>query len=147
MRDTVTLLFDGKQVPLRSLGTNDGLNFGRFDAPGLEVHSYELCVSADELVVAMSAEFDALVEEMKVDDLLDDEPSALQLMCYPKLREALHWPEELREVIRIFLEREILIAFVPFSGESDFVINSVDRIFVTESGVTLAGRCFRCRRP
>lgn len=142
-----TLLFDGQAAPLSSLGMHDGLGYGRFDAPGLEVHSYEFFVSSGELAVAMSEEFDALVAEMREDDLLVDERSAFQRMEYPTLRHAFRHPKELEEVIDTFLHHDILVRFVPFSDRSEFVINSTDEIRVTESGVTLAGRCFRVRRP
>jgi hypothetical protein len=143
----ITLLVDGKQVPLRSVGTNDGLGYGRFHVPGLEIHDYELFVGRDELVARMSEEFDALVAEMKEDDRLDDEPSALQRMGYPTLPDAFQHPEDFEKVIRTFLDRDILVAFLPFTEESDLVVNSTDQIRVTREGVTLSGRCFRRTWP
>jgi hypothetical protein len=141
------VLLDGTSVAAAILGTNDSLGYGRFDAPGLEVHRYEFSASADEIILALSSAFAALVAEMKVDDLLDGEPSALMRMGYPTLREAFHWPRELREVVEVFLHNEILVAFMPFTDQSDFVINSTDEIHINESGLRLLGRCFRRRRP
>src|SRR5689334_4389619 len=97
---------DGATIEPALLGTNDGLNYGRFDAPGLEVHAYEVRVGIEEVLAAKSADFDKLVEEMRTDDLLDDEPSALMRMGYPTMRDAFAHPDDLREVIRIFMDRE-----------------------------------------
>ena len=137
---------DGQSVEASVLATNDGLNYGRFDAPGLEVHTYELVVTRGELSAAFSVAFDSLVAEMREDDLHDDHPSALKRMNYPTLNDAFFHPSELEEVIRIFLDREILARWTPLTEASEFVINSTDAIQVTAAGVTLSGRCFRRRR-
>lgn len=139
------VLLDGQPTPANDLGTNDGLQYGRFDAPGLEVHSFEFTVGADELVEALSAHFSELVAEMREDDLRDEEPSALSRMGYPSLGNAFDSPAELKEVIDIFLDRTILETFLPFSERSEFIINSTDEIQVSRSEVTIRGRCFRKR--
>jgi hypothetical protein len=136
---------DGEALEQALLGTNDGLNYGRFDAPGLEVHAYEVRVGIDEVLAAMSADFDKLVEEMRTDDLLDDEPSALMRMGYPTMRDAFAHPDDLREVIRIYMHREILWTFAPFSERSDYIINSTDEIHVAPDGLRFVGRCFARR--
>ena len=140
------LWVDGRSIEPAFLATNDGLNYGRFDAPGLEVHTYELVVTRGELIKAFSAAFDSLVAEMREDDLHDDHPSALKRMNYPSLNDAFFQPSELEEVIEIFLDREILSRWTPLTDACEFVINSTDAIQVTAAGVTLSGRCFRRRR-
>ena len=140
------LFLDGAPVDRAILGTNDGLNYGRFDAPGLEVRRYELLASAEEVIAAFSSAFTVLVEEMRVDDLRDDEPSALMRMGYPTLREAFRWPRELCEVIDIFLDVEILSFFAPFTAESQLVINSTDEVRIDDLGLHIVGRCFRRRQ-
>jgi hypothetical protein len=138
---------DGATIEPPLLGTNDGLNYGRFDAPGLEVHAYEVRIGIEEVLAAMSAEFEKLVEEMRTDDLLDDEPSALMRMGYPTMRDAFAHPDDLREVIRIFMHREILWTFARFSEQSQYIINSTDAIHVDPNGLRFVGRCFARRWP
>ena len=140
-----TLQIDGKPTELGTCGTNDGLGFGEFSAQGLVIHRYVFTASAEEVVAAFSPAFDELVEEMREDDKLDSAPSALQRMGYPTLPGAFAQPRELAEVIDIFLDRDILAHFAPFTDASRFVINSVDGLSVTESAVTIEGRCFARR--
>ena len=134
-----TLLLDGVEVD----STRLGLNYGRFDAAGLEIHRYELRVTAAELLPPIGREFDDLVEEMKADDLMDPEPSPLAGMNYPTLMGAFAFPKEFAEAIEVFLDRSILAAFAPFTDATEFVINSTDRVFVGASDLSLAGRCFK----
>lgn len=129
------------------LRTNDGLNYGRFDAPGLEVHSYEFSATAEEIIGAFSKAFDDLVTEMRVDDRNDEDPSPLLRMGYPTLQDAFAQPNDLAEVIEIFLDRNILEHFVPGTELSEFVINSTDSIHVDQYAVLLRGRCFRRGAP
>jgi hypothetical protein len=143
----VVCFVDGARVDPSLLGTNDGLNYGRFDAPGLEVHTYEVRIEIEELLPAMAGAFDDLVVEMRTDDRLDVEPSALMRMGYPSLRAAFDHPAELREVIDIFMHRDILVAFAPYTAQSEFIVNSTDEILVDDAGLTLRGRCFRRHWP
>jgi hypothetical protein len=140
-----SLWVNGELTSPSKVGSNDGLGFGRFNEPNLDIHAYELFVPADELTAALSDRFDALVAEMKTDDLLDVEPSALRRMSYPSLAGAFCHPIELEEVIRDHLHRDILQIFTPFSASTELIINSTDEIRVTDRGVTLIGRCFRKR--
>lgn len=92
--------------------------------------------------VAASSVGTNVVAEMRVDDIHDDQPSALMRMGYPTLREAFRHPDELREVIRVYLDREILCAFAPYTPRVVYTVNSTDAITVGESSVTIRGRCF-----
>ena len=141
-----TLELDGVPVDLATCGTNDGLGFGRVSTPGVITRRYSFRASAEELVAAFSAAFDALVGEMRVDDLLDKSPSALQRMGYPTLRTAFDHPEALGEVIATFLGRDILARFVPLRDSSTFVINTIQTVSVTDTAVVLEGTCFAIRR-
>ena len=136
------LQIDEIPTDLATCGTNDGLGFGRFSMPALVIRRYVFSASAEEVIAAFSRAFDELAEEMRVDDKADSSQSALQRMGYPPLRGAFAHPRELTEVIEIFLGRDILAHFVPSTDESKFVINSIEALSVTESAVTIEGRCF-----
>ena len=137
-----TLALDAVPVDLATCGTNEGLGFGRFSTPGLVVRGYSFRASAEEIVATFSEAFDALVGEMRVDDLSDGNPSPLQRIGYPTLRAAFDHPKALGEVIETFLGRDILARFVPFSDNSRFVLNSIHTVSVSEAAVVLEGTCF-----
>ena len=142
----VTALLDGAPVPIGSLGTNDGLNFGRIDFPSIEVHTYALQVPAADFVSSFSKPFDALVAGVRDGDLSADDAPAIVRMGYPTAQEALNYPQELAEALQAFLACDLLEALAPFSSDCEFVLNSVDGISVDEHAITAKGRCFRRNR-
>ena len=95
----------------------------------------------------MEAPWNQLIHEMRDDDRSDRKSSALARMNYPTFKAAFAYPNELREVIETFLVVEILRAFVPFSPQSRFIVNSVDTVSVASDGLAISGRCFKRRLP
>jgi hypothetical protein len=136
------LQIDGIPTDARTCGTNEGLGFGRFSEEALVTRRYVFTAPAEDVIAVFSTAFDDLVREMRADEEHDSNPSALRRMGYPKLRGAFAHPRELSEVINEFLGRDILAHFVPYTDESTVVINSIDALSVTESAVTIEGRCF-----
>ena len=144
-RSPMHALLNGSTVDAASLGVNDSLNFGRFDR--VEGLNYEIRLALAELSARMEVPWDQLIHELRDDDRRDGKSSALERMNYPTFKAAFAYPNELREVIETFLVVEILRAFVPFSPQSRFIVNSVDTVSVASDGLAISGRCFKRRLP
>jgi hypothetical protein len=143
--DEVRIAIDGQRVPAAIVGTNDGLNYGRFFQH--EPVAYE-AVLPIACLGWYAPEFAALVDEMREDDKLDEQPSALAQMGYCRtLAEAAEHPDHpdlLAEVVRVFCDRELLAHHFPFDeASSQFVINSTDAISVVARSIVIRGRCWR----
>ncbi len=120
---------------------NDGLNYGRFDNVRSTIYEYKFFVDRDELVASMSSSFTEIVEEMREDDKLDNEETELMKMGYPSLEQAFETPKLLADAISIFMDRDILVHYLPYTESYDYIINSTDRIVVDSSGLHIYGRC------
>lgn len=135
---------DGQPVPVARVGVNQGLNFGRFDAPGITTHDYE-CRLPSRLVLAhLAPGYARLVSELEADDV--HEPSRLGEIGYPELREVLlRHPAQFEEVLQ-HLGRELLAAVLPGTAGGGWVVNSIDGYDQSAEQLRIRGRCFRYRR-
>ncbi len=138
----VDIRIDGSTVGAGEVGTNDGLNWGRFEGDNLVVRPYSLIAPLEVLVDEFSESFAELVEETRLDDRLDDEPSALAKMGYPTLAEAIRHPKFLEDVLDVFLARDILNHFAPFQGGERYIINSMECATISAGAMTFNGRVF-----
>ena len=134
----------GRLVAPGLVGTNDGLNYGRFFAR--QPLAYEAQIPIAELD-AYAEQFAALVDEMEVDDRLDppdEPPSELAQMGYPRtLAAAAEHPRRLAAVVKCFSHRELLGLCFPFEQlRSRYVINATDEVFVVAGLIVIRGRCW-----
>ncbi|MEM7051103.1 MAG: hypothetical protein AAF604_15645 [Acidobacteriota bacterium] len=135
---------NGQPVSASAVGTNDGLNFGRFDHGEISVHPYQAWISGQSVLSALEASYARLLRELQEDDPF--EPSKLSEIGYPVLEEVLRsYPGHLSEVID-HLGRELLSTVFPFGAQSRYVINSLDGYEVEAKGLRIRGRCFEYSR-
>ena len=133
---------DGVVAKSDSVTYNDGLNFGRFDAPGLRIHKYKLQIDKDEFIREVQDEFRECLCEMREDDKATGNNSPFKRSGYKPLSKMFEHPHELAECIDIWFDRFILDKFIGLKDTFDYVINSIDEIKVTENKVLLSGKCF-----
>lgn len=140
--DEPWIAVDGRRVPAATVGTNDGLNYGRFfDHPTVEYQAVLPIACLD----GYAAEFAALVDELREDDQLDDQPSPFARLGYVRtLAEAAEHPAELADALHGYCDRELLGHHFPFAAAtSELIINSTDAIFVVAGQIVICGRCWR----
>lgn len=132
----------GALVPAAIVGTNDGLNYGRFF--GQEAVEYQ-AVLPIACLDWYAQEFAALVDEMREDDLLDDQPSPFAEIGYRRtLAEAAEYPLALAEAVETFCDRALLGRYFSFDEvRSKWVINSTDAVWVVAGQIVIVGRCWR----
>jgi len=140
--DEVWLAIDGRRVSTALVGTNDGLNYGRFfDRQPVEYQA----VLPIACLGWYAPEFAALVDEMREDDRLDDQPGPFAAFGYRRdLAEAAEHPTALADAIHGSCDRELLAHHFPFDGaRSEWVINSTDAVLVVAGQIVIRGRCWR----
>ena len=136
------LYVDGIATNTNLITYNDGLNFGRFDTPGLRIHKYKLEIDKDEFIKEIQDEFWHCLCEVREDDKTTGDHSPFKRSAYKPLSQMFEHPHELAECIDIWFDRYILDKFIGLKDTFDYVINSTDEIKVTETKVLLSGKCF-----
>ena len=139
----VRLTVDNTYVALSLVTYNDGLNYGRFDAPGLEIHSYAAFFPRTDFIRLLSADYAKCMAELKRDDERTGEVSDLAAAGWPPLSQLLTNADLAAETIECFLCRDTFNAFGLLHTDADFVINSTDVVRVDTENVIIMGRCFR----
>ena len=133
---------DGEVAKSDLVTYNDGLNFGRFDTPGLRVRKYRLEIDKDEFIREIQDEFWDCLRKVREDDKATGDNSPFKRSGYKRLPQMFEHPHELAECIDIWFDRYTLDKFIGLKDTFDYVINSIDEIKVTEMKVLLSGKCF-----
>jgi hypothetical protein len=143
----MSLTLDGEPVSPDTASYNAGMNYGQIHDAGLEIHVYSFFIARKDLVERFQERYWECSEEIRRDDEEQTDTSPFKEMNYVRLSEAFGHPEQLAKAIRIFFDRDIFEVFLGHNPGAAFVINSTDKISVTENGVTIEGRCTGKRGP
>ena len=122
---------------------NDGLNYGRFDSSEIEVFPYEYSIAKEEFVSLMSSSYEECLEEIRRDDISCNETSAFSQMNYADINSAFEHPEAFAEVIETFFERELFEKTLAENEARAFILNSTEKVEVSNEKITITGRCFK----
>ena len=140
--EEVWIAVDGRPVSAAIVGTNDGLNYGRFfDHAPIDYQAVLPIACLDWY----APEFAALADEMRKDDEHDDDPSSFaQIGWCRTLPEAAEHPSVLADIVETFCDRPLLEHHFPFEqSRSQYVINATDAVFVLAGQIIIRGRCWR----
>ena len=134
----------GARVPIARIGTNDGLNYGRYLDDALVYQAVLPLARLDWY----APEFAQLVDELREDDERYGDASRFAAFEYRRtLAEAAAFPDALADAIRGFCDRELLAHHFAFDeNTNEIVINSTDAVFVVAEQIVIRGRCFGRRR-
>lgn len=128
----------------RSLVTyNDGLNYGRFDFPGLEIHNYAVFFPQADFIRLVSTDYLRCMDELNDEDEFAGEVCPLAAAGFPPLDTLLTNFALAADTIKTFLDRDTFAAFGMLNSTADLVINSTDSVYVDSEYVVINGRCFR----
>ncbi len=136
-------LIDGIIKDTNLITYNDGLNFGRFDVPGLIIKNYSIEIEKDEFVQQLQDEFWRCLCEIREDDKATGEDSPFKKSGYKPLPQMFDHPDELSECITIWFDIYIFRKFIGYKDTFEYVINSTDEIKVHDSKVLIKGKCFK----
>ena len=139
------LTVDNADADISLVTYNDGLNYGRFDAPDLEVYPYSAFFPRAEFVRLLADIYDKCNVELKRDDEITGEVSELAAAGWPSLADLLSRSDLAVETIETFFDRDTFHAFGLYQSNADLVINSTDSVHLDADNVIISGRCFRRR--
>ncbi|MCO1335834.1 hypothetical protein MO867_15980 [Microbulbifer sp. OS29] len=122
---------------------NDGLNYGRFDLCEFEVFPYKYSIGKDEFVSLMYRTYEDCRKEIRRDDISCNEISSFSQMNYADIISAFDHPEAFAEAIENFFDRELFEKTLGYSENKKFIINSTEKVEVSNDKITIIGRCFR----
>ena len=137
--DGVRFFLEGQETSRVGIVVNSGLNFGRrWD--DLATRSYELSVPLADLGW-LAAEFGECAEEMREDDISDDDPSPFVGLEYETdLFAAAQKPTAFAEVVGLFFGRRILERYFETDTTTfTLVINELEEVEVAGSSLRLKG--------
>ncbi|PML75731.1 hypothetical protein [Enterovibrio norvegicus] len=132
-----------EEVSIDNITYNDGLNYGRFDSSEIEVFPYEYSISKEEFVSLMSRSYEEGLEEIRKDDINCNEVSAFSQMNYADINSAFGHPEAFGEAVETFFDRELFGKTLANSEARNYIINSTEKVEVSNEKITIIGRCFR----
>jgi len=133
------LWVDDQPISPQLVTFNDGLNYGRFYGVDAGLSSVRLFVERADLVRRFSKTFNAVSEELRIDDETYGDDSPFTGLRYAPLAAAFEQPEKLAEALR-FLDRDIFAIYIGHFDDCRFVLNSTDTINVSPQGVSFEGK-------
>lgn len=110
----------------KSLGFNDGLNWGRFQ--NSTPIPYSFSVSKPDFLNTLSEDYAKVLAEIKADDEQHGDSSDLKEAGYPTFEELLTHPQALKDILETYLLRESLFPKILTSHSPSFIINSLEKI-------------------
>lgn len=141
----MNLSIDGDIIDSKIVTYNSGLGYGNFHKgkANIELHNYILVIGRNEITDSLSGIYDEALNDIRRDDEFTGDVSEFKEMGYCSLSDAFSYPGLLEVVISTYFDRDIFEVFVPKKEIFIYVINSTDRVSVTQDGITIEGRCFK----
>ena len=143
----MNVFINGTEISSALITINSGLNFSRFDAEELIVKSYTINIDFQEFVDVIEATYNFIRDEIKLDDLEQNEISEFSKTGYCSLNVLMNHKEDLKKIILNYLDRPLLEKLVISNQSAIYVINSTDRIEIENSIVKISGRLFEKTPP
>ncbi len=128
-------------IDVDKVGYNDGLNFGRF-LENMEVVGYTLELSKDQFLTLIEIDYNQIRDEIKADDEAMNDTSDFSESGYCSLEDLFAKEAAFSEIVKGYLGRPLLGKLFVKSQETDFIINSIDKVNVLDN-IVLKGRAFK----
>ncbi|OLF56436.1 hypothetical protein [Pseudomonas chlororaphis] len=132
----------GENISPCSVGYRS-LGFG--EDTGLETSPYELTISFSELPEAFIKSSDSFIEQCKTDDIQQGfaDIDELEKLNYPPFKNLIKSnPKLVAALIKDYLYFDLLDSLFPENKNLKLVINNIERIYTTESGIIVSGETF-----
>ena len=131
----------GAKIDTTLISYNDGLNYGRF-SDDTEKLPYEIAIAKDDFIKLLEKDYTAIKEEIKQDDIAQNETSEFTNTNYCGLIELLNHPEDLQEIFSTYLDRILFEKLFTNSKEVIYVINSTATIVHKNKIIYISGNIY-----
>ncbi|GAB5557440.1 MAG: hypothetical protein SchgKO_16530 [Schleiferiaceae bacterium] len=127
----------------KSLGFNEGLNWGRF--LGSTPIPYSFSISKTDFLKTLAEDYAKVLAEIKADDEKHGDSSDFKAAGYPTLEELLNNPKALKDILETYLLRESLLPKILTSPSPSFIINSLEGIELLNNQLVFKGKGYFSR--
>lgn len=132
---------NGIEVNNEIIVVNDGLNYGRFFDN--EIHEYELHLSKIEFKHLIEKEYNKVRDEIKEDDILNNDSSDFRNSNYCSLSALFHFEEDFHAIMECYLDIALFKKVYRDTDKSKYVINSTDAVRIENNTIIFKGRVFK----
>lgn len=132
-----------KEVDKRLVYVNTGMNFGRFDFQGLQIDTYKIVLTSQELVFLIEKEYNLIRDEIQKDDETYHETSEFSGINYGSIHQLLKHKNIFSEITKTYLDKIIFSKLFQKAPNISYIINSTDFVTVENGIVEFTGRCYQ----
>jgi len=135
----ISIFIDNSQISKETISYNDGLNFNRFFNDTV-VKPFRVQITKENFLSILEEEYSTVRDEIKEDDLLNNDSSDFKEVHYCSLQELLQKPKNLHSIFETYL-RSFFFKELAQNRKAIYVMNSIDAIEVNEF-VEIYGKAF-----
>lgn len=139
MIDNISIFIDNSLISKEAISYNDGLNFNRF-FNNTVVKPFRVQISKEDFLSILEKNYNEVRDEIKEDDLLNNDSSDFKEVDYCSLQELLQKPKNLHSIFETYL-RSFFFKELSQNRNAIYVMNSIDGIKVNEF-VEIYGKAF-----
>ena len=119
---------------------NDGLNFGRFY--NHEKIPFEIYFSKKEIIELIEKEYEKIRDEIKNDDILNNDSSDFSNTKYCSLSELFNYESDFEAIIITFLDKIIYGKIFNENKNFKYIINSTSSIKIKDDIIIIKGNAY-----
>lgn len=135
----LSFFIDNTPISKEAISYNDGLNFNRF-FNDTNLKSFKVQISKEDFLSVLQEEYNAVRNEIKEDDLFNNDSSDFKEVNYCSLIELIEKPKNLHAIFETYL-RTFFFKELAQNKNATYVINSIDAIEVN-TFVEILGKAF-----
>ena len=129
------------EIDNESLCVNSGLNYGRFFKH--KTKEYEIRLSDSEIINLIENEYNAVRDEIKIDDALFSDTSNFSIINYCSLTKLLKYESHFELIMKTYLDRNLFAKLFTETPNNKYVINSTDSICINKNEIVIKGKVFK----
>lgn len=122
------------------LSVNRGLNYGRFFDKTTK--DYEIRLNTSELITLIENEYNAVRDEIKIDDTLYNDESDFTNTNYCSLSEVLQHEFDFEAIMKTYLDKSLFEKLFSETQNAKFILNSTESISIHTNEVVIKGKVF-----
>lgn len=131
----------GTKIDTTLISYNDGLNFGRFSDDTVII-PYEIVLEKGNFIKHLEKEYNTIKEEIRLDDVTQNETSGFTNTNYCSLVELLNHPEDLQEIFSTYLDKILFEKLFKNANSVKYIINSTATIVHKNNIIYIRGNVY-----
>lgn len=129
------------EIDNESLCVNSGLNYGRFF--NHKTKEYEIRLNDSEIINLIENEYNAVRDEIRIDDMLFNDTSDFSNTNYCSLIELLKYESHFELIMKTYLDRSLFGKLFTEMPNNKYVINSTDSICINKNEIVIKGKVYK----